>query len=223
MVLAPSPSTRSLGALPSIDRVRELSQSLAILDAVLSPEWEHRYYSFDSQWGSGEMTASMRNGSGDEYFILFDRNGAAIKGFDHEAHMSPWSSNGGKIWQGIYENLPESFSAFRNEVAFSMADVTFCIWREPSDLAWHCGAIAFPEGEDPDGSGWMLEALGGDPEVYLEFARDYYEIELPLSAIEAIYAHAPLSVELLRQLNPAVSLGAVAHDVSEIGYPGVAV
>jgi len=218
MALTPSPSTRSLGALPSIDRVRERSQSLAVLDAVLSPEWEHRYYSFDSQWGAGEMMASMRNGSGDEYFILFDRNGAAMKGFDHESQMSPWSSNGGKIWQGIYESLPESFSAFRNEPAFSMTNVTFCIWREPSDLAWQCGTIAFPEGENPDGSGWMLEALGGDPEVYQEFARDYYEIEIPLPAIEAIYAHAPLTVDLLRQLNPAASLDAVAHDVSEIGY-----
>jgi hypothetical protein len=44
-----------------------------------SPEWEYRYYLVDSLWGR-EMVASMRNGSGDEYFILFDDHGAAIKG-----------------------------------------------------------------------------------------------------------------------------------------------
>ncbi len=50
----------------------------------MSPEWEYRYYSINSKWDEGEMMASMRNGSGDEYFILFDSHGAIMKGFDHD-------------------------------------------------------------------------------------------------------------------------------------------
>jgi hypothetical protein len=60
-----------------------------MLEAIMSPDWEYRYYSFDSKWGLDEMMASMRNGQGDDFFILFNNNGAIIKGFDHESTMSP--------------------------------------------------------------------------------------------------------------------------------------
>jgi hypothetical protein len=71
--------------------LKKLCQSLATLDAIMSPEWEYRYYSFNSKWAEGEMMASMRNGSGDEYFILFNSEGAIMKGFAHESSMSPWA------------------------------------------------------------------------------------------------------------------------------------
>ena len=44
-------STRDLAGMPDIPALRRLTQSLAVLDAILSPEWENRYYSFDSRWG----------------------------------------------------------------------------------------------------------------------------------------------------------------------------
>lgn len=90
-----------LKSLPDIEDLRKLTQSLAMLDAIMSPEWEYRYYSFNSKWGEGEMMASMRNGSGDEYFILFDSHGAILKGFDRESAMSPWSAGEEKVWPGI--------------------------------------------------------------------------------------------------------------------------
>ena len=52
--------------LPSIQEVRRIAQSLAMLDAILSPEWDDRYHSFNSAWGLNEEMASMRNGSGDD-------------------------------------------------------------------------------------------------------------------------------------------------------------
>lgn len=69
-----------LKSLPDIEGLRKLTESLAMLDAIMSPEWEYRYYSFNSKWGEGEMMASMRNGSGDEYFILFDSHGVIMPG-----------------------------------------------------------------------------------------------------------------------------------------------
>lgn len=53
-------STRDLNALPGIDGLMRLTQSLAILDAVLSPEWEYRYYSFNQAWAAGEKMALCR-------------------------------------------------------------------------------------------------------------------------------------------------------------------
>ena len=60
-----------------------------MLDAII-PEWEYRYYSFNAHWGPGEVLASMRNGSGDEYYLLFSSAGAILKRFAHEAPMTPY-------------------------------------------------------------------------------------------------------------------------------------
>ena len=76
----------TLESLPDIEGLRRLSQSLAMLDAIMSPEWDYRYYSFNSKWAENEMMASMRNGQGEEYFILFDSHGAIMKGFDQIAY-----------------------------------------------------------------------------------------------------------------------------------------
>jgi hypothetical protein len=122
--------------------------------------------------------------SGDEYFILFNEHGAAMKGFDHESVMSPWSSDDRKIWPGVYDKVPAEFSSFLNEPAFSMDDATFCMWTQHGDSSWHIGVEEFPSGEDPDGSAWMLEMLGADPRQYKRFAEDYYSADLPLEAIE---------------------------------------
>ncbi|MBO6551131.1 MAG: hypothetical protein JJ964_16135, partial [Rhizobiales bacterium] len=61
-------STLDLSKLPSPLQLKRLLQSLALLDAIMSPEWEYRYYSFDAQWSPSETMGSMRNGSGDEFF-----------------------------------------------------------------------------------------------------------------------------------------------------------
>jgi len=64
---------RSLGERPDIPTFRRLTRSLAVLDAILSPAWEDRYYSFNAHWGPGELMASMRNGQGDQWFALMQR------------------------------------------------------------------------------------------------------------------------------------------------------
>lgn len=64
--------------LPSIADLRDLCRSLAMLDAILCPDWEGRYYSFKAGWAAGEEMASMRNGSGDEYSIVFSAAGAYV-------------------------------------------------------------------------------------------------------------------------------------------------
>ena len=70
--------------LPELSRI---CQSIAMLDAVLMPDWELRYYSFNAHWGPGEMMALMRNGGANHYFILFNCQGALIKGYAPDAAM----------------------------------------------------------------------------------------------------------------------------------------
>lgn len=51
--------------------------------AMLCPEWQYWYYSFDGNWAQGEMTGSIRDGSGDQVFALFDKHGCFNKEFSH--------------------------------------------------------------------------------------------------------------------------------------------
>src|SRR4030095_3057050 len=120
---------KRLKIIPDIPSLKKLCQSLAVLDAIMSPEWDYRYYSFNSKWDQEEMMASMRDGSGDEYFILFDSHGAIMKGFAHESTMSPWANDAEQIWPGVLDQVPSEFGDFLSEPAFSMSETTFCIWR----------------------------------------------------------------------------------------------
>ena len=68
---------------PAPNELKRRARDFAMLDAILSPEWEYRYYSFNSQWSEGKEMASIRNGSGDEVFLLFTGGGCILKVFDH--------------------------------------------------------------------------------------------------------------------------------------------
>ena len=208
-------STRDLDALPDIASLRRLTRSLATLDAILSPEWESRYYSFDSRWGEGELMASMRNGQGDHWFALFTHDGVVLLGLDHEAPMF----RPGDPWPGVVDAVPPALSAAVGEPAFDARNCTFCIWRQTGGNRWERGPVRFAAGDDPDGSAHLLHILDGRPESYRVFAAEYYEVDLPLDAIAAVYRHQPLTPALLERLNPDVTLDELRNDLVEIGYP----
>jgi hypothetical protein len=214
-------STRDLSGVPTIEALRKLTQALAMLDAIMMPEWDYRYYSFNSQWRDAEQMAAMRNGEGDEWFCGFGLCGAFLKGFDHESEMSPWSMQVPKVWPGVLDSVPEDFRSFATEPAFSMNDTTFCIWRGVRDSEWKVGKITYPGGDDPDGSAWMLSLLDDRPVSYQAFAESYYERPVSLSAVQRIYEHAPLTAELVQELNSAVVLNSVLGDAAQIDYPVV--
>jgi hypothetical protein len=212
-------STHDLSQLPDIADLKALSQSLAMLDAILSPEWEYRSYSFNAHWSEGEMMASMRNGSGDEYFILFTPAGAIIKGFAHEAPMTPYAFDPPHVWPGVLDTVPSVFATFLTEPAFVIEDTTFCVWRTEHDSAWQRGTIEFPDDPDPDGSQGLLALLDGDPQTYRVYAETNHERSLTLDAVRHVYNRQPLTNALVEALNPDWLLADIAADQAEIGYP----
>lgn len=109
-------------SLPDIASLRRRCQSLAMLDAILCPEWDLRYFSFDTRWSENESMGSMRNGSGDDWFILFGEFGAAIKGLAHEASIA-----GDKVLVSeVQSQVPKAFSSFLTEPATSYQE--FAKW-----------------------------------------------------------------------------------------------
>jgi hypothetical protein len=204
--------------LPDIVTLQALCQSLALLDAILCPEWQFRYYSYNAHWSPNQTMASMRDGSGNGYFLLFTEAGAILKGFAKDSPLNPFRTDPPQIWPGILESVPACFADFLTEPAFALEETTFCLWRRKDDRTWQRGVIAFPEGTDPDGSGELLALLVGGPEQYLAYAEDGFETEVPLAAIEAIYQHRPLTNSLVHTLNPELSLAELQEDLKEIGY-----
>ncbi|MEU6504827.1 hypothetical protein [Streptomyces sp. NPDC046942] len=208
-------------ALPDIRSLRHVCRAIALAEAVLNPGG-YRYYSFDAHWSETEEVFSMRNGSGDEFDIVFSAVGAYIRGFDHESPMSPYADD--MIWPGVLDSVPEVFHAQVEEPAFmddGVPRVTFCLWREAGDSQWHAGRIDFPGGHpDPDGSGWMLSLpMNPTPAAFRSFAEDYYEQPVDAEAVRHIFGERPLTREIVARLNPLASFTDVSKEAELMGYP----
>lgn len=192
-----------------------------MLDTII----EGDYYRYDPAWGAGEA-GSMRNGSGEEYDIVFTADGAFIRGVYHDSPMFEYAD--GRLWPGLLDGLPEEFRSQVSEPAFCRPDGTldasFVLWRRTDDRRWHAGddidfSPADVEEDDPDGS-WLLNILFEDiVEKYREYADEVWEVDLPLSAIEHVVAFLPLTDAVVQALNPGIDSAHVRVQAEKLGYP----
>ena len=212
--------------LPGISIIRDRARAMAVLDAIMSPDWESRFYSFDSRWSPTEEMASMRDGCGNDYSVVFSPAGAYARGFDHESPTSPYRVTPPVPWPGLFDGMPAAFLHHVTEPAFSDQDgtprVTVCFWREEADAEWRAGSVeAVPAGvDDGDSAEWLFDVLAdGRPEAYQEFAEEYYEVTVDIEAVRHVYALRPLTQSVVSALNPDADLAALDKDLRQIGYP----
>lgn len=197
--------------------LKRLTKSLAILDAILMPEWEFRYYSFNSRWSDGEEMASMRNGSGDHYFILYLRDAVIIKGLAKESKSGIYCLQKNAPWPGILLGIPEIFhEAFLNEPAFSMDETSFLYWRLSTNQEWQTSVEDLTDSEN--GAQPLLQILDGNPKTYWQWAKLYYEKDIPLEVIATVYSGKPLTNQMIKLLNPSLEMNDLKADLDEIGY-----
>lgn len=187
-----------LPRLPPPAQLERICKGLAVLDAILAPDWEARYYSFDAGWSGDARMASMRNGSGDDHFLVFTGDLAFVKGFAHEYTRADPAT--------IFHGLPTALVAQLAEPAFSIADLTFGGWF--ADGAWTI------RGDDHG----QLAVPSGQVELYCAYAAEYFERTLPRGPVAAILAGAPLDAKLLARIDPERQLADLASDLAEIGY-----
>lgn len=205
--------------IPDVGAVRRVGRALAVLDLVLNEDPTTRYFQFDARWSETEEAALMRDGSGNEYSMVFSPDGAFAYGFDHESPMSPYV-NDHRLWPGLLGGVPEVFHSARDDKAFSDDGVpraTVCFWRTTDDTAWRCGPV---KNVEADGADWLFELVAdGRPDAYLTFAEEYYEVTLDLEPIRHVYALMPLTEYVVTSLNPQRRLSDLAEGIAEIGYP----
>lgn len=213
-------STKNLAELPKVSNLKKLCQSIALLDTIIMPEWEYRYYSYNSEWDINEEMASMRNGSGDNFFILFKKEEAIIKGFSIDSAMGEFCQEKGHPYPGVIEYVPVEFKDFLEEPAFSvMEETSFCIWNRRSDDKWQIGKVDFPKNNDPDGSEELLFIFDYNPLTYQEWAEEYYERPIDIDSIQQIYDYKPLTSNIVKKLNAEVQIDEIIEEIKEISYP----
>lgn len=182
----------NINDLPSIDEVKRRSQALALLDAILMPQWEFRYFSFNCNWdGSGnEMMASMKDGSGGEYFLYFSDQGMVGKVLADE-------QLGNAIT--FLKKVPDQFSSFKNEPAFSTDKATFFFWRRYRDNSWFSSPgklVAYP----------LLGFLVGGVPNYQKFVEEYYERSINKNVLDEIYYSLNFTTSQLLELNSEINI-----------------
>ena len=214
-------STRNLGLLPDVAVLRAAYQAMAMLDAIIQPEWENRYFSFSGEpTEDGISVGSMRNGSGDDVHAIFGLAGCLLRGFAHEHEMSPYAQHPKCVFPGVLEDVPDEFADCRAALHMDWWQaITFCIWRRHSDSKWHHGKINFPDSSDPDGSADLLAAYDGRPETYHRWAEEYYQPRrFKLAAVRSVFEHRPLTKKIIRDLNPRRLLSDLHEEIRQIGY-----
>jgi len=199
------------GVLLPPAELERVCKAMAMLEAILSPDFEFRYYSYNCHWDDAlsQRVASMQNGSGDEYFILFQPSGVILKGYEQAHRLGTREAV-----TDLFAAVPSHYSDFLNEPAFELENSTFCYWH---DGQWEkAEGVAEP---DKNGSTSLLGILTGRPEDYQAYAEGYYLSEVPIESVRKIFSITPLTQELVASLNPDVSIEQLASDIAEIGYP----
>jgi len=240
-------SSKNLTLLSNPNELQKICKSISALEAIICPEWEYRYYSYQKDWSETEEFCEMRNGQGDQMLMVFSKNGTCINGFAHESEMNGWKNIpieenksfveklfGSKkevkteltqiIPKGVVDNLPKVFNDFIFGEPVKSIGTTFCIWQTESDNNWKTGKVDLPKDNYKDGSNDLLQLLDGKPLTYKNWAEEYYEEnfeenELKLELVEKIYNGTIITKELVLELNPELDdFEQLKSDLNEIGY-----
>lgn len=205
-------STRNLSALPNKEVLKKKAKALAVLDAIFAPDWEDRYYSYNSKWGEGEECFEMRNGSGTEMHVLFLEGGCAINGFVPECVPHSKSS--------LTKNLPKMFQEFIYGEPVNSIGTTFCLWTTGSHK-WHVGAL----GQESDQSEEVLRIFGNSIEEYISWASDYFSDVAETgdefnAAVSKIFRGVTLTDDIVSKLvDVEIDWEQLEEDLKEINYP----
>lgn len=201
-------SINDINILPTPTQLRKISQSLAILDAIIMPEWNSRYFSFDAHWDTDkeEMMASMKTGEGGEYYILFYTRNALGKVYSSDTKLMSKSEI-----SKLEDKVPYMLASFMEEEAFDVDNASFFFWFGRTDKSWTC--------TEEESNLDYLKFLMGDAIFYKEWAEKYYEKSIDLDVVKKIMKHSPLTSAMVEKLNPLITIKELSEDIKEIGYP----
>lgn len=190
-------------------------QSLAVLTEILSWDLGEPQVSFDCHWRKKARRAIIDNYQGDRVYTVFSSAGALLEGSVHDC----WFAKDKVLAQTLRKSVPDVLQRFVDDALIDSTAVTFNGWLLAGDLGWSAGGELPTCENDLDGADCILSIVEGGPESFQEWAEENYERDIDVLAVEHIYMHNPLSEDIVRRLNPSVTLGQAASELARIGYP----
>jgi|GEM_PF-2418307 len=208
-----------ISALPTPEALYKTCQSLAMLDAILDPAGNFRYFGFDQYWDDQQAMAEMRDGNGSHYFIMLS---------NMKDETPPYAV--GKLFAKpltqtasapdittIANNAP--LRDFLDEESFAHQEASLYFYQLATESTWS----ATPAIENIP----FLGFLAHKEQAYIPWARDYYqpdfepdsEITIDEQIVADIFAHKPLNKDMVQRLNPLVNIAQLVEDILDIGYP----
>ena len=181
--------------------LRNKLKHLALLDAIIEPEWEYRYYSYNSNWSDTQEMASLRDSCGGEWFFLLDESNVSFK---CTSPVDGLVDN----FDEIKKTLPERFTPFLNEAAFSM-DQGSCIWFIEDDIWVKLGKDI----SDLPNPIRIQEMTASD---YCQFVEEIFEQKIDQDVVQSIF-DGNFTIDMAKKINPSIDLDALQKDISEIG------
>ena len=153
---------------------------------------------------------SIRNGSGDDVFVLFNEHGCFVKGYSHEFPTPSFPS------KSFYDSVPAVLQEAAIEPAFSPNNVSYCFWRLHGWEEWQS---AVDESELDPNAFFLLYDLTYLPVSYTRFAQEYFEKEVDPTIVADILKGVPISASMATALNSEIDFNSLKTDVQEIGLP----
>ncbi len=205
-------STKKPTSLPDRKSLQRMCKAISVLDAILSQEWEYRYYSYNSAWTKQEECFEMRGDQGDQMLILFREEGCVINGFAHEAEQQDKTK--------VTKNLPAMFDKFIFGEPVNSIGTTFCLWTTASE-SWQVGELK----KHDDNSAEMLAIFDGRPQTYIDWATEYFEESykergIPLDTVVSIYQEKTLTRKMVLSIvDDLEDWKQLEADLKEIDYP----
>jgi len=184
-----------------ISNLQKNLKCLALLDAIIEPEWEYRYYSYNSKWGPNEEMASLRDSCGGEWFVLFFENNIAFKCTSPEDGLA-------KNFEELKKSMPVEFSGFISEPAFSMSEGS-CLWYVKENK-WIKLGENITDLPTPD---TINEITAKE---YCNFAEEIYEKEIDPIIIESVF-NGKFTLNTAKEINPNINISNLQSELLEIG------
>lgn len=185
-----------------IDKIKSRLKSIAILDAIICPDISLRCYFYNSKWAKGQEIASMRNGSGLEWYLQFYNNNLAWVYINFDEPPIPDVNL-------IKKEFPASYVSFLDEPAFSINDARIIGYY--SDGKW----ILFGNTKSADGS-HAIETFNWLPEDYKNWADTYYDGSFDMNSIRKVF-NGEITETIVKNLNVNMTMKKLQEEIEEIG------
>jgi hypothetical protein len=205
-------STKKPNNLPDRKTLQSICKAISVVDAILSQDWEYRYFSYNCKWAKDEEFFEMRDGEGSRMLILFQKEGCVINGFDVELVK--------RNIKQLTKGLPKVYHEFIFGEPVKTYGTTFCLWTNEQEK-WMVGDIT----DYKDNSKEFLSFLDTKPKNYIEWASDYFEGSykksgISLEAVQKIYNGEVLTKVMVQSIVDGLeNWDQLKEDLVEINYP----